>query len=71
MHVVFIGDEIISGSFPPTFTFKSSEAQKERPDLEVKYTFEPPMLYQEYNKSPSYTTPDIIAALDCGVQVLP
>jgi len=71
MHVVFIGDEIISGSFPPTFTFKSSEAQKERPDLEVKYTFEPPMLYQEYNKSPSYTTPDIIAALDCGFKFYP
>merc|ERR1719250_410333 len=29
------------------------------------------MLYQEYNKSPSYTTPDIIAALDCGFKFYP
>jgi len=66
LHVVFIGDEVISGAFPPTFTFKSNEAQKEKPGLVVKYTFEPPTLYQNYNQSPNYTKPDIIAALDCG-----
>ena len=38
--------QVATGSFPPTFTYKSCEAQKERPELEVKYTFEPPMLYQ-------------------------
>jgi len=71
LHVVFIGDEVISGCFPPTFTFKSNEAQKEKPDLEVKYTFEPPMLYQDYHKSPQYKKPDIIAALDCGFKFYP
>jgi len=71
LHVVFIGDEVISGSFPPTFTFKSNEAQKEKPELQVKYTFEPPTLYQDYNKSPNYTKPDIIAALDCGFKFYP
>ena len=71
LHIVFIGDEIITGSFPPTFTYKSNSAQKEKPELEVKYTFEPPMLYQDYNKSPNYTKPDIIAALDCGFKFYP
>ena len=71
LHVVFIGDEIISGAFPPTFNFKSNEAQKDKPDLQVKYTFEPPTLYQNYNQSPSYTKPDIIAALDCGFKFYP
>ena len=37
LHVVFIGDEVISGSFPSTFTYKSTEAQKERPDLTVRF----------------------------------
>ena len=36
LHLVFVGDEVICGNFPPTFTFKSNEAQKERPDLEVR-----------------------------------
>eukprot|EP00090_Calanus_glacialis_P027047 TRINITY_DN4255_c0_g1_i1.p1 TRINITY_DN4255_c0_g1~~TRINITY_DN4255_c0_g1_i1.p1 ORF type:complete len:575 (-),score=153.79 TRINITY_DN4255_c0_g1_i1:116-1840(-) len=71
LHVVFIGDEVISGAFPPTFTFKSNEAQKDKPDLQVKYTFEPPTLYQNYSQSPSYTKPDIIAALDCGFKFYP
>merc|ERR1719208_342951 len=71
LHIVFIGDEIITGSFPPTFTYKSFAAQKEKPDLEVKYTFEPPQLYQDYNKSSNYNKPDIIAALDCGFKFYP
>lgn len=66
LHIVFIGDEVICGSFPPTFTFKSNEAQKERPMLEVKYTFEPPQLYSDYVTSPSFTSPSVVAALDCG-----
>ena len=37
LHVVFIGDEVMSGDFPPTFTYKSSEAQSQRPDLEVRW----------------------------------
>jgi len=71
LHIVFIGDEVITGSFPPTFTYKSAAAQKDKPDLEVKYTFEPPMLYQDYSQSPKYTRPDIIAALDCGFKFYP
>ena len=71
MHIIFIGDEVITGSFPPTFTFKSAAAQKDKPELEVKYTFEPPMLYQDYSKSPKYHKPDIIAALDCGFKFYP
>ena len=71
MHIVFIGDEVITGSFPPTFTYKSAAAQKDKPELEMKYTFEPPMLYQDYNQSPKYTKPDIIAALDCGFKFYP
>merc|ERR1712004_652270 len=71
LHIVFIGDEVITGSFPPTFTYKSAAAQKDKPELEMKYTFEPPMLYQDYNKSPKYTRPDIIAALDCGFKFYP
>ena len=71
LHIVFIGDEIITGSFPPTFTYKSFAAQKDKPELEVKYAFEPPMLYQDYNKSPNYNKPDIIAALDCGFKFYP
>jgi hypothetical protein len=35
LHVVFVGDEVVSGNFPSTFTYKSTEAQKERPDLTV------------------------------------
>ena len=35
MHVVFVGDEVVSGNFPSTFTYKTTEAQKERPDLTV------------------------------------
>lgn len=71
LHLVFVGDEVISGDFPPTFTFKSNEAQKERPDLEIKYTFEPPQLYQDYVKTPAYSEPDIVAALDCGFKFYP
>jgi len=71
MHIVFIGDEVITGSFPPIFNYKSAAAQKEKPELEMKYTFEPPMLYQDYNLSPKYTRPDIIAALDCGFKFYP
>jgi len=71
LHIVFIGDEIITGSFPPTFTYKSFAAQRDKPELEVKYTFEPPMLYQDYSKSSSYNKPDIIAALDCGFKFYP
>merc|ERR1711962_1156243 len=54
-----------------TFLYKSCEAQKERPELEVKYTFEPPMLYQNYIKSPSFVQPDVVAALDCGFKFYP
>ena len=68
---MFIGDEIITGSFPPTFTYKSFAAQKEKPELEVKYTFEPPLLYQDYHKTSTYNKPDIIAALDCGFKFYP
>jgi len=71
LHIIFIGDEVATGSFPPTFTYKSCEAQKERPELEVKYTFEPPMLYQNYIKSPSFVQPDVVAALDCGFKFYP
>jgi len=71
LHIVFIGDEVATGSFPPTFTYKSCEAQKERPDLEVRYTFQPPMLYQNYVKSPSFVQPDVVAALDCGFKFYP
>jgi len=71
LHIVFIGDEVITGAFPPTFTYKSSEAQKERPDLEVKYTLEPPKLYDEYVKGPSFVKPDIVAGLDCGFKFYP
>lgn len=71
LHIIFIGDEVITGAFPPTFTYKSSEAQKERPDLEVKYTFEPPKLYDEYMRSPCFIRPDIIGALDCGFKFYP
>jgi len=71
LHVVFIGDEVVTGAFPPTFTYKSCEAQKERQDLEVQYTFEPPTLYQNYVSSPSFTPPDIVAALDCGFKFYP
>jgi hypothetical protein len=39
LHVVFIGDEVVSGNFPSTFTYKSTEAQKERPDLTVSVPF--------------------------------
>ena len=45
-HKIFKYFQVATGSFPPTFTYKSCEAQKERPDLEVRYTFQPPMLYQ-------------------------
>jgi hypothetical protein len=38
LHVVFVGDEVVSGNFPSTFTYKSTEAQKERPDLTVSTT---------------------------------
>jgi hypothetical protein len=38
LHVVFVGDEVVSGNFPSTFTYKSTEAQKERPDLTVSST---------------------------------
>ena len=62
---------MITGSFPPTFTFKSPAAQKDKPDLQVKYTFEPPMLYQDYSKTLKYSAPDIIAALDCGFKFYP
>ena len=76
----------MTGSFPPTFTYKSCEAQKERPDLEVRYTLEPPKLYQvnstknrlelmlifqNYTKSPSFVAPDVVAALDCGFKFYP
>ena len=71
MNIVFIGDEVITGAFPPTFTYKSAVAQKDKPELEVMYTFEPPMLYQEYCKSAKYSEPDIIAALDCGFKFYP
>merc|ERR1712038_1836522 len=71
LHIVFIGDEVATGSFPPTFTYKSCEAQKERPDLEVRYTFQPPMLYQNYVNSPSFVQPDVVAALDCGFKFYP
>jgi len=66
LELIFVGDEVMSGNFPPTFTFKSNEAQKERPDLQVKYTFEPPQLYQDYVNTPKYRAPDMVAALDCG-----
>ena len=39
LELIFIGDEVMSGNFPPTFTFKSNEAQKERPDLQVEYLY--------------------------------
>jgi len=71
LHIIFIGDEVMTGSFPPTFTYKSCEAQKERPDLEVRYTLEPPKLYQNYTKSPSFVAPDVVAALDCGFKFYP
>ena len=71
LNIVFIGDEVISGAFPPTFTFKSAEAQKEKPDLEVRYRFEPPQLYQDYCASPAFCAPDIVAALDCGFKFYP
>ena len=35
LNIVFIGDEVMSGDFPPVFTLKSNQAQKEKPDLEV------------------------------------
>jgi len=63
--------QVATGSFPPTFTYKSCEAQKERPDLEVRYTFQPPMLYQNYVNSPSFVKPDVVAALDCGFKFYP
>ena len=71
LNIVFIGDEVITGAFPPTFKYKTAAAQKEKPELEVHYTFEPPMLYQDYHKSANYSKPDIIAALDCGFKFYP
>jgi len=71
LNIVFIGDEVMSGDFPPVFTLKSNQAQKEKPDLEVTYTFEPPCLYQDYVESSSYQAPDIVAALDCGFKFYP
>ena len=37
LDLVFVGDEVVSGTFPPSFSYRSNEAQKERPDLMVKY----------------------------------
>jgi len=71
LHIIFIGDEVVCGTFPPTFTFKSPQGQKDRPELEVKYTFEPPKLYEDYVTSSSYTKPNIVAALDCGFKFYP
>jgi len=71
LHIVFIGDEVVAGDFPSTFSYKSNEAQKERPELVVRYTFEPPQLYQEYVAGPAYSQPDIVAALDCGFKFYP
>jgi len=71
LNLVFVGDEVVSGDFPPTFNYKSNGAQKERPLLEILYSFEPPQLYQNYVCSPGYKVPDIVAALDCGFKFYP
>jgi hypothetical protein len=39
--------------------------------IQIRYSFEPPQLYQNYVNSPSYSPPDIIAALDCGFKFYP
>jgi len=71
LELVFIGDEVACGNFPPSFAYKSNEAQKERPDLQVLYRFEPPQLYQDYVTTPGYRQPDLVAALDCGFKFYP
>ena len=37
LNLVFIGDEVVTGTFPPTFSYRSNEAQKDRPNLMVNY----------------------------------
>ncbi|XP_023331908.1 uncharacterized protein LOC111704027 [Eurytemora carolleeae] len=71
LNLVFIGDEVVTGTFPPTFSYRSNEAQKDRPNLMVNYSFAPPQLYQDYVKTPGYVQPDIVAALDCGFKFYP
>ena len=39
--------------------------------MQVKYTFEPPQLYQDYVGGANYRVPDIVAALDCGFKFYP
>lgn len=71
LHIVLIGDECMSGNFPPTFTYKSVDAQNKMPDLEIRYSFEPPQLYQDYVKTPKYSVPDMTVALDAGFKFYP
>jgi hypothetical protein len=39
--------------------------------FQIRYTFEPPQLYQHYVASPAYSAPDLVAALDCGFKFYP
>lgn len=67
----FIGDESPCQDLPREFVYKGKEIQAGRQNLTIRYIFEKPMLYQSFVQQPSYTSPDIIVALDCGFKFYP
>ena len=70
LRLHFIGDEATVGDFPKEFSYKGRDLQNERPDVEVKYFFPKPELYQDYIRSRG-NRPDAIVALDCGFKFYP
>ena len=46
LRLHFIGDEATVGDFPKEFSYKGRDLQSERPNVEVKYFFPKPVLYQ-------------------------